>query len=130
MKYEKMLQEKFGMPIGTYAGQPMVGVRDEGGEELLCSGCGMMPVGGSCGCEDSDVCPRCGMMPPADDQPCSCAMAEAKKRGPSKKTAQKILRGTKTFKQKMKKVEKWADDPAAAAAWMTHKAYGKWPSEK
>lgn len=56
--------------------------------------------------------------------------AEAKKKGPSKKTAQKILRGTKTFKQKMKKVEKWADEPAAAAARMMHKATGKWPSEK
>ena len=30
----------------------------------------------------------------------------------------------------MKKVEKWAEDPAAAAAWMMHKATGKWPSEK
>jgi len=57
-------------------------------------------------------------------------MSEAKKKGPSKKTAQKILRGTKTFKQKMKKVEKWADEPEAAAAWMMHKATGKWPSEK
>jgi len=56
--------------------------------------------------------------------------AEAQKKGPTKKTAQKILKGTKTFKQKMKKVEKWADDPAAAAAWMMHKATGKWPSEK
>jgi len=56
--------------------------------------------------------------------------SEAKKKGPSKKTAQKILRGTKTFKQKMKKVDSWADAPAAAAAWMTHKATGKWPSEK
>lgn len=56
--------------------------------------------------------------------------AEAKGKGPTKKTAQKILKGTKTFKQKMKKVEKWAEDPAAAAAWMMHKATGKWPSEK
>ena len=56
--------------------------------------------------------------------------AENKRKGPSKKTAQKILRGTKTFKDKVKKVEKWADDPEAAAAWMTHKATGKWPSEK
>lgn len=54
----------------------------------------------------------------------------AKKAGPSKKTAKKILRGTKTFKEKMKKVSSWADDPAAAAAWMMHKATGKWPSEK
>lgn len=56
--------------------------------------------------------------------------AEAKKKGPTKKTAQKILKGTKTFKDKVKKVEKWADDPEAAAAWMMHKATGKWPSEK
>lgn len=52
------------------------------------------------------------------------------KKGPTKKAAQKILRGTKTFKQKVKKVSKWADDPEAAAAWMMHKATGKWPSEK
>lgn len=57
-------------------------------------------------------------------------VSEAKKKGPSKKTAQKILRGTKTFKDKVKKVEKWADEPEAAAAWMMHKATGKWPSEK
>ena len=55
--------------------------------------------------------------------------SEAKKKGPSKKTAQKILRGTKTFKDKMKKVEKWADDPAAAAAWMMGQA-GMKPSKK
>jgi hypothetical protein len=60
------------------------------------------------------------------------AVSEAKKKhkGPSKKTAQKILRGTKTFKDKVKKVEKWADEPEAAAAWMMHKATGTWPSEK
>ena len=56
--------------------------------------------------------------------------AEAKKKGPSKKTAQKILKGAKTFKDKVQKVEKWADDPESAAAWMMHKATGKWPSEK
>ncbi len=50
--------------------------------------------------------------------------------GPSKKTAKKILKGTKTFKDKVKKVKKWAKDPEAAAAWMMHKATGKWPSEK
>lgn len=53
-----------------------------------------------------------------------------KNKGPSKKNAQKILKGTKTFKQKVQKVKKWADDPEAAAAWMMHKATGKWPSEK
>lgn len=49
--------------------------------------------------------------------------------GPSKKTAKKILKGTKTFKDKVKKVKKWAKDPEAAAAWMMHRATGKWPSE-
>lgn len=53
-----------------------------------------------------------------------------KKKGPSKKTAKKILRGTKTFKDKIKRVSGWAEDPAAAAAWMMHKATGKWPSQK
>lgn len=55
---------------------------------------------------------------------------KSKNKGPTKKTAQKILRGTKSFKQKVQKVKKWADDPEAAAAWMMHKATGKWPSEK
>lgn len=55
---------------------------------------------------------------------------KSKSKGPSKKAAQKILKGTKTFKQKVQKVKKWADDPEAAAAWMMHKATGKWPSEK
>ena len=58
------------------------------------------------------------------------SLEEEKTPGPSKKTAKKILRGTKTFKDKVKKVEKWADDPEAAAAWMMHKSTGKWPSEK
>ena len=53
-----------------------------------------------------------------------------RKKGPSKKTAQKILKGTETFADKMKRVSGWADNPAAAAAWMMHKATGKWPSEK
>lgn len=172
------LQEVFGEPIGSYAGDAPAGVRseaatcpdcgmmpidgscdcdhssgeDEGG---VCGGCGMMVVDGRCGCSHAaQVCPDCGMMPiggncgcgmqvmtssPASScncggtmtqGTCQCGTNEAKKKGPSKSTARKILRGTKTFKDKMKKVEKWADDPAAAAAWMMHKAYGKWPSEK
>lgn len=127
----KTLQEKFGDPIGSYAGDAPVGVRDEDGE--ICEKCGMMSVEGKCGCveesDDAKPCEECGML--EVEGSCGCKhMDEEEKKGPSKKTAQKILRGTKTFKQKMKKVEKWADDPAAAAAWMTHKATGKWPSEK
>ena len=142
--YSKLLNEKFGESIGSMAGQPMVGVRDE--RDGVCPHCGEMPVGGSCGC--GSECPSCGEMPVGGscgcglreaektcecgmkEDTCQCDMTEAKKKGPSKKTAQKILRGTKTFKQKMKKVEKWADNPAAAAAWMQHRATGEWPSEK
>ena len=207
-KYEKILEEAFGEPIGSYAGDAPVGVRNEissevcpdcgmmhidnscgcdhsdkqddgeicpdcgmqimdgscgceeyeeepiklsivdpvkldpvtikidlgdalgadAEDESACPECGMMVIDGKCGCEQNDeVCPDCGMMPV--DGSCGCNMSESKK-GPSAKTARKILRGTKSFKQKMKKVSSWADDPAAAAAWMTHKAYGKWPSEK
>ncbi len=103
--YQRLL-EKFGEPIGerptTY------GVPDErADEEKMCEGCG------------------------CSQGVCECGMTEAKKgKGPSKKTAKKILKGTKTFKQKMQKVSGWAEDPAAAAAWMMHKATGKWPSEK
>jgi hypothetical protein len=81
------------------------------------------------GAMEEDICAECGMMTVEGDG-CGCTheVTEAKKKGPSKKTAQKILRGTKTFKAKMKKVSGWADDPAAAAAWMMKKATGKWPS--
>lgn len=188
-KYERIIEENFGMPldydakIGTkigddYAGEPAVGVRDMR-EEGICAECGTMPVEGECECgcmteeemcsgcgmnmsdcmcgveTDSDACPMCSMLPVNNscgcdssyeiEEPnlcscganlnegeiCECEMNEAKKKkGPTKKTAQKILRGTKTFKDKMKKVSGWAKDPAAGAAWMMHKATGKWPSEK
>lgn len=55
----------------------------------------------------------------------------AKNKGPSKKTAQKILRGTKTFKQKVQRVKGFATkNPAGMAAYLMKKATGKWPSEK
>lgn len=162
-----MLTEKFGDPIddvfGTKVGDVKdikvvgaVGVRGKENPMLevdVCPGCGMMPINGQCGCEQSEVCPTCGMMPPAIEAPCSCGMNEglqtcgkcgmseatcecgggmyeAEEDGPSPAVAKKILRGTKTFKEKMKKVSSWAEDPAAAAAWMMHRATGKWPSEK
>jgi hypothetical protein len=144
--YSELLKEKFGEPIGMMAGQPMVGVRDERTD--VCPHCGELPIDGICGC--GDQCPQCAEMPVDNscgcglreaektcdecgmkEEVCECSMSEAKKKkGPTKKTAQKILRGTKTFKDKMKKVSNWAEDPAAAAAWMMHKATGKWPSEK
>lgn len=170
----KKLYETFGEPIGSYAGEAPVGVRNEG---MPCPDCGMMPIAGKCGCENEsgDVCSKCGMMPidgicecysararhvneagcmcKATMGDCSCGVremdtcecggmnedgtcgcdkevTEAKRKGPSKKTAQKILRGTKTFQDKVEKVSSWADDPKAAAAWMMKKATGKWPSEK
>lgn len=175
-KLTRKLYETFGEPIGSYAGDPPVGVRNEGSP---CPDCGMMPIAGKCGCEAvaGDTCPKCGMMPVdgmcecysgmsrhvnesgcgcgmnqsgtcecgmkeaeacdecggmVEDGTCECGreMKEEKRKGPSKKTAQKILRGTKTFKDKVKKVSSWADDPEAAAAWMMKKATGKWPSEK
>lgn len=55
-KLEKSLVEMFGMPIGAYAGEPMVGVRDEldemGG---ICPDCDMMMMDGHCGCDDHDM---------------------------------------------------------------------------
>lgn len=82
-----MLQEKFGDPIGSYAGEPTMGVRDERNEGV-CPDCGMMPVGGSCGCGGAvglAVC-DCGSPPDQCDceghiheghEPCSeCGMYE------------------------------------------------------
>lgn len=51
------LRETFGDPIGSYAGDAPVGVRDEGGE---CVGCGL-PIF-RCECPTSGTCPACGMM--------------------------------------------------------------------
>ncbi len=100
-KIFKVLVERFGTPIGK--SPSTVGVPDERANE-------------------AKVCEKCG------EEDCGCRMNETR-RGPSKKTAKKILKGTKTFKEKEKKVAGWADDPAAAAAWMQHKATGKWPRE-
>jgi hypothetical protein len=151
------IREAFGEPIGRYAGIAVVGVRHEpqAEEVTVCKECGLMPIGGACGCgtyiknnspvkegraakmelgtgscsarEADEPCDQCGMMEVEIGQGCGC-VKETK--GPSQKTAKKILKGTKTFKDKMKKVVGWADDPAAAAAWMMHKATGKWPSEE
>ena len=42
-----LILERFGDPIGDYAGNPPVGVRDESD---ICEKCGMMEVEGTCGC--------------------------------------------------------------------------------
>jgi len=90
----KMLFEKFGDPIGSYAGEPAAGVRDED-ESMVetCPACNMLPVDGNCGCEEncdgcgipvsqcdceetSKVCPACGMMSTTVNTPCSCGISE------------------------------------------------------
>lgn len=45
----KILQERFGDPIGSYAGDAPAGARSIDGAEA-CSECGYMEVEGSCGC--------------------------------------------------------------------------------
>lgn len=150
------IEPKMGTKIGDVPGITTVGavgVRDLGEDSMgeICPDCGMMSINGMCGCGSSEqscescglpvsecqckisgVCPACGMMAPQIEQPCMCAMTEGKKKnkGPSKKTAKKILKGADTFAKKMEKVSGWAENPAAAAAWMMHKATGKWPQEK
>lgn len=59
-------------------------------------------------------------------------LKEAKKRkGPTKKAAKSWVKGTKTFKDKVKKAKKaGAKSPEGLAAWMQHRATGKWPSEE
>lgn len=48
----ELLQERFGDPIGSYAGDAPAGVRsvDEVDEAEACAECGYMEVEGSCGC--------------------------------------------------------------------------------
>ncbi len=105
--YRRLL-ERFGEPIGdrptTY------GVSDERPrEEKTCESCGGYNEG-----------------------VCECGMTEAgrKDKGPSKATAKKMLKRAKTFKQKKKIASKWAKKSlGGAAAWLQHRATGKWPRE-
>ena len=112
-----LLQEKFGEPISEGIGQmpSTVGVPDKRDE-----------------IDELDEIDEAGSMATTRVVRPLGELEEARKKrkGPSKKTAKKILKGTKTFKDKVKKVSGWAKDPEAAAAWMMHKATGKWPSEK
>lgn len=97
----------------------------------VCPSCSMMPLDlddGGCGCDaevgddlGDEVCPSCGMMNMNPGSPCECTMMEAKK-GPSKKTAKKILKGATTATEKAEKVDSWATNPWAAANWMAQQA--------
>jgi hypothetical protein len=52
------------------------------------------------------------------------------KKGPSKKGAKNWVKGTKKFSDKVKKAKKAGmKNPEGFAAWMQHKATGKWPSK-
>lgn len=68
----KYLYERFGDPIGSYAGDAPVGARDESG---ICAGCGS--PSGQCTCPTSGICQTCGMMPMTGDCGCSCDLDEA-----------------------------------------------------
>jgi len=48
----KILLEKFGDPIGSYAGEPLIGVRDEE-EEDICEKCGLLKLDELCGCVEN-----------------------------------------------------------------------------
>ena len=85
-----VIWERFGDPIGSYAGDAPVGVRSvqaevgcpcgcDGscgcatGEDEMCTGCGM-PVD-MCRCSAGGTCPTCDMVPVMGR--CGCPMAEA-----------------------------------------------------
>lgn len=78
---QQQIQEKFGDPIGSYAGDAPVGVRSTK-DDGACSACEMLIVGGECGCEmemndgqDELTCPRCGMMPVQNR--CGCSIKKS-----------------------------------------------------
>jgi len=61
-KIVRHLQERFGDPIGSYAGEAPVGVRSVEEDSLVCPGCGMMAIDGECGCGGQEMCScGCGM---------------------------------------------------------------------
>ena len=143
-----------GTPIGKVPGitsKGAAGARDARESEDVCPHCGQLPVNGVCGC--GDACPVCNMMPVDGccecsglnesaapcaecgmyevDGTCECGMKEAKRKGPTKKAAKSWIAGTKKFSDKVAKAKRaGADDPEAFAAWMMHRATGRWPSEK
>lgn len=73
-KFDKILRERFGDPIGSYAGDAPVGVRDLDDVEV-CEDCGMMPVEGVCGCGgDVSPCDKCNMLEVAGS--CGCTLLD------------------------------------------------------
>ena len=96
-KTHRTIQERFGDPIGSYAGDAPVGVRSvqEMKDGEVCDGCGLMPVDGECACTPTDdvmtvdhsgsmiavregvePCSECGMLE-VEGEGCGCThMAE------------------------------------------------------
>lgn len=129
-----MLQEKFGDPIGSYAGDAPVGVRSveescagcglpvehcECPDSGTCPVCGMMPVGGECGCkgldevdEDMKPCDECGML--EVEGSCGCThMQEAQVKEVAPKGYENIVKALKKTPN--------VDNPWAIAWWMKSK---------
>lgn len=135
-KYDRILWERFGMPIGNMAGEPMVGVRDEredlvevcpscgmlpfdsgcgcdSGSAEICSGCGQMVIDGTCGCRKVTVGSSCGCG--MSEGMCKCGMNEGRKKKKIKEVAppghEKMVKGLK------KAQEKGDIENAYAVAW-------------
>ena len=71
----KKIQERFGDPIGSYAGDAPVGVRsvEEAEDAGPCEACGLLPIDGECGClHGSSSCSGCGNPP----ENCACSVAK------------------------------------------------------
>ena len=88
----RRLQERFGDPIGSYAGDAPVGVRSvQETKDGVCDCCGLMPIDGECACSKKDdgtmtldhggnmasiyeaamPCDECGMMT-VEGEGCGC----------------------------------------------------------
>ena len=78
----------------------------------------------------SCTCPDCSR--PEDDELLHDDKSlDEKSKGPSKKGAKSFIKGTKKFSDKVAKAKRaGAKNPEGLAAWMMHKATGKWPSKK
>jgi len=156
---DRIIQEKFGDSIGSYAGDAPVGVRDErdeddtitesrdrvGSREIMTTWEDLYRESGEVALEtlvswlgtteDAVVqnMPR-GLVVDENDfviEDGGGFMGEGKKKGPSKKQAKGFIKGTKKFIDKVAKAKKAGmKNPEGFAATMQHAATGKWPGEK
>ena len=99
---------------------PLVNLGDEAEQEHICKCGGENFKSIDYGDEGVKVCRDCGR-----------ELHEAKKKGPSKDAAKSWVKGTKKFSDKVAKAKKAGmKNPEGFAAWMQHKATGKWPSSE